>query len=120
MTSKPTQTGAAGSGPMSVLNLGKEQTEAMLGAQNELLAAYEQANRAWLDRVKTEVELWSGLATRLAGTRTMPEAMQAYQESVSKRMQLAAEDARRLTEECQKLMQKVGGTLGKGWPIGGA
>ena len=39
---------------------------------------YEQSSRAWLDRVKSEMELWSGLATKLTGTRSVPEAMEAY------------------------------------------
>jgi hypothetical protein len=36
---------------------GREQAEAMLGAQKELLEAYEQASRAWLARVQSEVAL---------------------------------------------------------------
>jgi len=51
---------------MPFLNLGNEQTEAMLSMQNELLDAYDQSSRAWLARVKSEVELWSDLAKRLS------------------------------------------------------
>src|SRR5262249_33905131 len=54
---------------------GKEQTEAMMGGQKELLEACEQASRAWLARIKSEVDLWSGLATKLASTRSGPEAL---------------------------------------------
>ena len=64
---------------------GKEQTEAMLGMQQELLAACEQASRAWLARVKSEVDLWSELATKLTKTRSAPEALSAYQECVAQR-----------------------------------
>ena len=42
--------------------MGQERTEAMLTMQKELLGAYEEASRAWLARVKSEVELWTGLA----------------------------------------------------------
>ena len=56
------------------------QTEAMLAIQKELLEAYAQANSAWLARVKTEADFWSGLATRLTATRSVPEALGAYQE----------------------------------------
>jgi hypothetical protein len=90
-----------------------EPGAAMLGVQNELLATYEQATRAWLARMKSEVDLWSELSSGLAATRTLPEAMQACQESMSKRMQMAAEDARGLTEECGKITQKMSGSLGK-------
>jgi len=100
---------------MTMTNDRTEPDPAMLGVQKELLATYEQASRAWLARMKSEVDLWSELGNRLAATRTFPEAMQAYQESMSKRMQMAAEDARGLTEECGKITQKISGSLGKNW-----
>ncbi len=50
MVSKPTE-------PSPFLKLGKEQTEAMLAMQRDVLDAYEQASRAWLARVKSEVDL---------------------------------------------------------------
>ena len=98
---------------------GQEQAEAMLGAQRELLEAYEQASRAWLDRVKSEVDLWAELATKLSATRSLPEALGTYQECVTQRMQMAAEDGRRMSEECQKILQKFTRTLPNGWPTGG-
>jgi hypothetical protein len=36
---------------------GQEQAEAMLGMQKELLEAWDQASRAWLDRLKSEMDL---------------------------------------------------------------
>jgi hypothetical protein len=102
------------------LKLGKEQTDAMLGMQKDLLEAYEHASRAWLARVKSEVELWSDLATKLAATRSPPEAMQAYQQCVAQRMQMAAEDGKRLSEDCQKIMSKVGNSLSIGRSSGTA
>ena len=91
----------------------------MLGAQRELLEAYEQASRAWLDRVKSEVDLWAELATKLSATRSLPEALGTYQECVTQRMQMAADDGRRMSEECQKILQKFTRTLPNGWPTGG-
>src|SRR5262245_11255426 len=89
------------------LNLGKERTDAMLGMQKELLSAYEQASRVWLARVKSEAELWSELATKLSATRSVPDAMQAYQECVSRRIKMAAEDGRQLFEDSQRLMGTI-------------
>ena len=51
---------------------GQEQAEAMLAMQKELLETCDQASRAWLDRVKSEVELWTELATKLSSTRSLP------------------------------------------------
>jgi len=97
---------------------GKEQTDAMLGVQKELLEACEQASRAWLDRIKSEVDLWSGLATKLASTRSGPEALSAYQECLTQRMQMAAEDWRRLSDDYQKVMLTMTQSATNGRPIG--
>src|SRR5262245_18821587 len=114
MTSKQTETS------MPLFTLGKEQTDAMLSMQKEVLDAYEQASRAWLARVKSEVDFWSDLATKLSATRSAPEALETYQKSAAQRMQMAAEDGRRLSDDCQKMMHKITGSLTNGWPRGGS
>jgi hypothetical protein len=105
-------------GPTPFPDVGKESTQAMLNMQKELLEAYEQASRAWLDRVKSETEFWSDLARKVSTTRNPSEALAAYQESVAQRMQMAAEDGRRLFEECQKISEKLSRSLPKAWPTG--
>jgi hypothetical protein len=120
--SKPSDaknTASAQSGPMPFLEVGKQQTEAMLRVQKELIDAYEQASRAWLERVKSEVDLWSELASKLTATRSVPEALEAYQACATQRMQMAAEDGRRLADECQAIMQKITRSLSGRWPTGG-
>jgi Phasin protein len=102
----------------SSFRLGKEQADAMLSIQKEFLDAYEQASRAWLARVKSEVDLWSALATKLSTTRSVPEAMSAYQECVAQRMQMAAEDGQRMLEDCQKITQQFTRSLSNGWTPG--
>jgi hypothetical protein len=92
--------------------------EAMVNLQKELLAAYEEASRAWLARVQSEVDLWSGLAAKLSATRSVPEAVAAYQECVAQRMKMAAEDGQRLADECQNGMNKISRALSNGWPAG--
>ena len=96
---------------------GQQRSEAMVNMQKELLDVYEQASRAWLARVKSEVDLWSELAAKLSATRSMPEALELYQKFVTQRMQMAAQDGRQLVEDCQKITQKVTRSLsGNGWP----
>ena len=46
---------------------GQKQAGAMLGMQREVLEACDQASRAWLDRVKSEVDLWTELAAKAVG-----------------------------------------------------
>ena len=85
---------------------GQEQAEAMLGAQRELLEAYEQASRAWLVRVKSEVDLWAELATKLSATRSLPEALGTYQECVTQHYTPWATAQRKTGAECPRNVKK--------------
>jgi hypothetical protein len=106
---------AAESAQTSIFKTGKERTEAMVGMQKELLTTYDHASRAWLARIKSEADLWSELATKLAGTRSLPEAIELYQQYLSQRMKMAAEDAQRLSDECGSVMQKISRSMTNGW-----
>lgn len=108
------------SGSAPFFNMGAERAEAALSLQKELLEAYEEAGRAWLARVQSEVTLWSELASKLAATRSVPEAIEAYSKSVSQRMQMTAEDGQRLFNECQQITQKITKSLGNTWPRTGS
>jgi hypothetical protein len=117
MVSKTVDDASPGrSGPGSFLQPGNPPTDAMLRLQKELLEAYEQANRAWVARVKSEIDLWSGLASRMATIRSAPEAMQAYQECLAERMQMGAEDGRRVAKQCEEVMQRITRSFSNGWP----
>jgi hypothetical protein len=101
---------------MSFPQFGKDQTETMKNLQQELQGAYEQTSRAWLARMKSEMDLWSELGAKLGATRSIPEALQAYQETMTKRMEMAADDGQRLVTDGQEMAQKITRSLGKGWP----
>ena len=97
---------------------GNERTEAMLRLQKELLDTCERASRDWLNRLKSETELWSGLGTKLAETRSVPDAIKLYQECILQRVEMAKADAQRLSDECGTIMQKVNRSLANGWSVG--
>ena len=61
MANKDTK-GSAAMGAVPFMNWGQEQSQAALALQNELLASYEEASRAWLTRMQSQFSLWSGLA----------------------------------------------------------
>ena len=90
-------------------------SSAMLNLQKEVLDVYEQASRAWFDRVKSEVNLWSALARKLSATRYTPEALDTYQKFMAERMEMAAEDGQRLLHDCQETTQKLTRSLSSGW-----
>lgn len=96
------------------LKAGKGQAEALTALQKELMEAYEEAGRAWTERARTELELWSELGKKLTETRSMPEAVQIYQQSLTRRMQMATEDSQKLAADWQKLAQKFARTLSPG------
>jgi len=81
--------------------------EAGIALQKELLDAYEKAGCAWLARVKTEVELWTELAAKLAAVHSASEAVEAYTKSVAQQMQMTAEDGQRLLHDYQEISKKI-------------
>ena len=113
MASKETigsQTAKAGTPPF--LNWG--QTDAAAALQKAFLESCDQASRTWLTRMQSEVSLWSDLANKLSGTKSMPEAFEAYSQCVSQRMQMCrrwTQVGRRMsaadTKSCQVAWQRV-------------
>ena len=111
---KPSENMTQEIGQTQLLQLGKRQTDTVLNLQKELLDAYEEASRAWLSRVKSEVELWSNLAAKLNASRSVPEGLKTYRDCVSQRVQMAAEDGQRLFDDGQKIIGVVTRSLNGG------
>src|SRR5579863_2319138 len=105
---------AAATGPAQMLQFGKERTEAMIHVHKELLDAYQEASKAWVDRVQSEVKFWSELSGKLAASRSVPEGMETCSESIAQRLQMAAEDGQRLFEDGQKMIATVTASLTNG------
>ena len=103
--------------PAGFLKAGKGQAEALTALQKELMEAYEEAGRSWSERMRTEMELWTELGKKLTSTHSVPEAMQIYQQSLTRRMQMAAEHSQKFAADCQKFAQKIARTVtpGGGW-----
>lgn len=91
-------------------------SEAAADLQKELLEAYEEASRAWLARAQSEIALWSQLSAKLASTRSVPEALQAFTEATSQRMKMTAEDGQRLMDDYQRITQKLITSWTTRWP----
>ena len=62
--------------------------------------------------------VWTGLATKLAETRSVPDAVKLYQECILQRVEMAKADAQRLSDEYGTFMQKVNRSLTNGWSVG--
>ena len=97
-------------------NTGQETAEAAAVLQKDLVEVYEEASSAWLTRVQSEVALWSQLSAKLASSRSIPEALQAFTESTSQRMKMTAEDGQRLINDYQRITEKLIRSWTTQWP----
>ena len=86
---------------------GQPEMDAKFKLQKELLDAYEAVLHTWLARVKSEIDFWSDLAASMQNARSIPEALDVYQQSIGRRVQLAAEDGRRMLEDCQNALSII-------------
>ncbi len=112
-SSNAQKTGAAAA---DVVNWGQHQTQAALDLQKAIVESCEHASRLWINRMQSEISLWSDLASKLSSTKSFPEALEAYTKCLSQRMQMAADDGRKLVEEAQQITQKFAQSVGNGRP----
>jgi hypothetical protein len=89
-------------------------TKEATNLQKELRDIYEHASHAWTERMKSEMELWSALATKLSTARSVPEAIEVYQKGVAQRMQMAAEDGRQLLDDYRNITEKITRAMSSG------
>lgn len=76
--------------------MGQKNLAACVGMQRDFLKALEEFNHDWSERAAAEVQLVSELASKLSAARTPLDAASAYQEWMTKRMEMLADDGRRL------------------------
>jgi hypothetical protein len=84
-------------------------------AQTEQLNNFQETNRQWLERVQAEANLASELISKLTAARSIPDAMSAYQEWGSRRLEMIAEDTKHLMDNTQKFMQTSARLIANGW-----
>ena len=86
------------------LVLESKRVETVNEVQKQLLDTFEQFNRQQLARGKQEIEFASEFAGKITSARSVPDVMNAYQNWISKRMALYAEDGRKLFEDGQRVL----------------
>jgi Phasin protein len=94
--------------------LGKKRMEALVNAQTELLDEIQEANRRWMDRFQSEANLASEYASKLSGTRTIPDAMAVSRDWATRYFQMLAEDGRHFADDTRKLMETGARMFGNG------
>ena len=86
-----------------LLEFGGKRVEALMDVQKKLLETFEQINRDRLARLQQETELASAFAGKLTSARSIPDVMSAYQEWAAKRMEMFADDSRKMFDDSQKV-----------------
>lgn len=81
--------------------------ETSIALQKELLETYQRLSNAWLERVQAEMELWTRLASHLATTASVTDALQSYSECLSRQIEMTAEDGQRLFSDYQEIAEKI-------------
>ena len=101
--------------PQEFTAKGQEYLREFGRAQTELFDKWQEINRHWVDRINTEANLASELASQVTSARSVPEAMATFQAWSSRRFQMMAEDSQHLLNDAQKLMETGAQVLPKGW-----
>jgi hypothetical protein len=85
--------------------MGKKSIEELLNAQTELFKELQETGRHWLEIVQSEVALASKFATKLATTRSIPDAMSTCQEWAGRQIEMMTEDSKLLVADTQRFME---------------
>jgi hypothetical protein len=92
-------------GPAQFADMAEKGLEGFTGVQKEFLDATGRLNHDWSARATAEMALASELASNLIAARSVPEAAVAYQGWMTKRMEMLAEDSRRVIASSQKMLE---------------
>lgn len=91
--------------PAGLAELGQKRIEVMVEAQKHLFDEAQDISQNLLDRGKAESQLAAELANRLTAARSIPEALTAWQQWGSRRMEMAAQDAQWALSNSFKLLE---------------
>jgi hypothetical protein len=116
MSTEPATTTATSQPEQMASNLARQWADGATALQKEFLSAYEQVSRAWVARAQSEAALWSDLAAKLSATRSPPEVLDACSKCMSRRIEMAMEDSRRMIEEYQMAVGKIATAMKNGSP----
>jgi len=85
--------------------IGNYPLDEFFRAPTRQLERLREANENWLDRVRSEAALASELTIKLTAARSAPEVANAYLEWTIPHVERAAEDAKRILADAQRLAQ---------------
>ena len=102
---KPEKSAPSNLIPPELAAMGNKRFDKLVAMQTEQLEKLQEVNRNWIDRMQSQSNLASEFVAKLTAARAIPEVAMAYQEWASRQMEMAAEDAKRIFADGQKLAE---------------
>ena len=105
--------------PEHLSDITRQNIETLAVIQKQLLDVLNKANHEWVTFLNEEAELASNLSKKMTTAQSIPDATAAYQELISRQMELMTQQAKIIFENTQEItktcMQVVsGGKAGAG------
>lgn len=94
--------------------LNQKQMQQLVDTQSELFRCFQHASQIWLDHFQAETDLAAEFSAKLMAARSLPQTATSVQEWTKRRMEIFAEDGKRLAHDGQKFME-MGVRLSKSW-----
>jgi Phasin protein len=91
--------------PPEFAAFGTKGLEGLVQAQSEFFEKIQKVNQDWFDRIQLEATVASEFATKLTAARSVPETAAICQEWARRRLEMAAEDGKRLLGNGQQFME---------------
>lgn len=91
--------------PAEIAAMGQKGMEDFINAQTELFDKLRETNQQWFERAQSEAKEASEFASKLTTVHSLPEAMTVWQEWMSRRFAMMAEDGKHLLADTQKFME---------------
>jgi hypothetical protein len=103
--------------PSSVAEAGVKRVDDVMGLQKQLVTYLQDVSRNWFEHMQSEAVMASELGGRLAGARSMPDVVGAWQEWTNQRMDLLVQDSRQVLKGTEKLLEAGARAFADGWPV---
>jgi hypothetical protein len=94
----------------------EKQFEVVAETQKNIFDTLMKMNQHWMERAAAEAKSVTDLGNKLTSVRSLPDAVEAYQQWMTERTKTFAEDSQHFMADCQKFLDGVTRSLPKGWP----
>jgi hypothetical protein len=99
-----------------VAELFSDAQKVVMDVQAELLEQLKEAGEHWAALAQAEARVGAEWFSKLPTLRTLPQAAEAIQQLATQQAAIAAEDGKKILEDCQKCMALTTKIMSVPWP----